>query len=60
MSNKSQPLLVNACTLLSSSPPHRPVRELRDQVAELQSNNDYAMRMKDIAFQEQLKKITER
>ncbi|RYG54122.1 hypothetical protein EON66_07580 [archaeon] len=36
------------------------VRELRDQVAELQSNNDYSMRMKDIAFQEQLKKLTER
>ena len=36
------------------------VRDLRDQVAELQSNNDYAMRMMDIMFQEKLKKITER
>lgn len=36
------------------------VRDLRDQVAELQSANDYTLRMKDIAFQEQLKKVTER
>jgi hypothetical protein len=36
------------------------VRDLRDQVAELQSNNDYAIRMMDIMFQEKLKKITER
>jgi cilia- and flagella-associated protein 57 len=35
------------------------VRDLRDQVAELQSTNDYTLRMKDIAFQESLKKMTD-
>jgi cilia- and flagella-associated protein 57 len=36
------------------------IAELRDAVDELQSNNDYANRMRDIAFQERLKKLTER
>ena len=36
------------------------IAELRDTVMELQSNNDYAMRMRDIAFQERMKKLTER
>jgi hypothetical protein len=35
-------------------------RELREQLAELASNSDYAVRVKEIAFRDQIKALTER
>lgn len=34
------------------------VRELRDNVAELQSNSSYNLRMREMGFQDDLKKMT--
>jgi len=48
-----------AVTLSDLEDKRAAVRDLRDQVAELQSTHDYTLRMKDIAFQEQLKRLTE-
>ena len=36
------------------------VRELRDQLSELQSNSEYSIRMKEIGFRDQLKKLNDK
>ena len=35
-------------------------RELRDQLAELRSNSEYTIRMKEIGFRDQIKKLTDK